>query len=94
MSETRTLCESSINDREVVAAEFQPRLDTHGPNLLETSTPLKGPVEVKPVSWDGHHDPKNPQNWSASRKWLVMSVNSIITVNVYVPRTLFAELAS
>jgi hypothetical protein len=82
MSETPTLCESSVNDPEVVVAGFELPLGPPSPGFSGTQTPVNEPAEVKPVSWDGLHDPKNPQNWSPSRKWLVMSVNSIITVNV------------
>lgn len=94
MSETRTFCKSSINDPDAEATEFQLRLDTYSPDSSETPTPVEKLVERKPVSWDGPHDPKNPHNWSASRKWLVMSVNAVITVNVYVPRVTFVELTS
>ncbi|KAF9648346.1 MFS general substrate transporter [Thelephora ganbajun] len=80
MSETPTLYESSINDPGTIADERN--LDAYVPDCLETPTPVNEPIEVKPVSWDGPHDPKNPQNWPASRKWLVTSVIGIITVNV------------
>jgi hypothetical protein len=82
-SETPTLFEPSINDPGVLAAEFGQCLDAYGPGFRETPTPVNEPVEVKPVSWDGPHDPKNPRNWPTSRKWLVTAVNSILTINVY-----------
>lgn len=80
MSETSALYEPSIKDPEVVVTEFQPHHGTHRSDFLET--PVDEHEEIKPISWDGLEDPKNPQNWPGSRKWLVMSVNSIITVNV------------
>lgn len=82
MAGTPTLCESSIDDTEAVVTVFKPRLDD--PDFSETPTLASELAGLKPVSWDGPHDLRNPQNWSASRKWLVMSVNAIITVNVYV----------
>lgn len=42
------------------------------------------PAERKTVSWDGPDDPKNPVNWPASKKWIALSVNALIAVNVYV----------
>lgn len=89
MSRTPTLCDSSTDN-----TEADPRLDVYDPEFSETPTPVNEPVEVKPVSWDVPYDPKNPQNWSPSRKWLVMSVNAIVTVNVYVFRATSAELTS
>ncbi|KAF9788500.1 MFS general substrate transporter [Thelephora terrestris] len=80
MSEAPTLCEHSTYNTEVATAELEARLGTYDPDSLET--PAQEPAEVKPVSWDGPYDPKNPQNWSSSKKWLVMSVNAIVTVNV------------
>jgi len=94
MSETPTLCEPSINERDVVAPAFVRCPDTRGPGFPETPTPANEPVEVKPVSWDGPHDKRNPQNWSASRKWLVLSVNGIVTVNVYVQQVMFSAVTS
>jgi len=89
MSETPTLYEPSIDNPEALAAGFERRLDTYGPDFSQRPSPVDEPVETKPISWDGPHDPKNPQNWSTSRKWLVMAVNGIITVNVYVLREFF-----
>ncbi|KIL58566.1 hypothetical protein M378DRAFT_86356 [Amanita muscaria Koide BX008] len=34
------------------------------------------------VTWDGPHDPENPQNWSNSYKWLITIVTIVMTVNV------------
>lgn len=85
MSETQlTLYEPSINDPAATDTELVRHLDTFDPGSLETLAPVNEPVEGKPVSWDGPNDPDNPQNWSASKKWLVMAVNGIITINVYV----------
>ena len=83
MSETPTLCESSVNEPKIVSSE----LELNAPEFVETPIPA---VEVGPVSWDGPQDPTNPQNWPEWRKWLVMSVNAIITVNVYVLRVMFS----
>ena len=87
MSDTPTLYEFSIDDPEAASTEFGSRVDAYGPDSSETPTPVNEPVETKPVSWDGPNDQKNPQNWSASKKWLVMSVNAITTVNVCVVRS-------
>lgn len=85
VSETQlTLYEPSINGPEATDTELERRIDTFGPGSLETLAPVNEPVEGKPVSWDGPNDPNNPQNWSPSKKWLVMAVNGIITINVYV----------
>ena len=85
VSETPTPYESSTNHPEVGAAELERRLNTYHLDSSETSTqPVGEPADAKPVSWDGPHDSKNPQNWSTLRKWLVMTVNGIIAVNVYV----------
>lgn len=65
-------------------ALYESSTDTYSLDFSETPTPTNEPVEAKPVSWEGPHDPKNPQNWSEARKWLIMSVTGIITVNVYV----------
>ena len=86
MPETKTPHESKPNDPGLVVVGFGQSLDTYYPDSSETPTPVKEPAEVNPVSWDSPHDQKNPQNWPASRKWLIMSVNAIITVNVYVLR--------
>jgi len=84
----------NINKPEVVVVAFEQCLDIHGPDFPKTPTPVIEPVEAKPVSWDGPHDQKNPRNWSASRKWLVMSVNEIIAANVYVLRVTSSTVAS
>ena len=85
MADTQTLYELSINEHEAIATELGRPLDTYGPGSLETLVaPANEPVEGKPVSWDGPNDPDNPQNWSASKKWLVMFVTGVITVNVCV----------
>jgi hypothetical protein len=94
MPETRTLCEPPVRDPGVVVVKFQPSPDTSNPKILEAPPPVNELGEAKPVSWDGPHDPENPQNWSASRKWLVMFVNSIITVNVYVRWIAFSKFVS
>lgn len=94
MSETPTLYESSTNEPEVAAAECERYLDTFSPDFSTTPTSVQEPLEVKPVSWDGPHDPKNPQNWSARKKWMVMSVTGIITVNVYVLQLALSTVAS
>ncbi len=36
------------------------------------------------VQWDGPDDPENPQNWSARRKWLMIVVVTLMSVNVCV----------
>ena len=83
--ETPTLYEPSINYPEAIATEHERRFDTYDPGSSETLAPVNEPVERKPISWDGPNEPNNPQNWSASKKWLVMTVTGIITINVYVP---------
>jgi len=85
MAETQTLYEPSISDPEAITIELGRPLDASGPGSLETLVALVDPVEGKPVSWDGPDDPNNPQNWSASKKWLVMFAIGVITVNVCVP---------
>jgi len=94
MSVTPTPHELPVNEPKAMAAESGRHLDAYGPEFSETPTPVNEPVEVEPVSWDGPHDPKNPQNWSASRKRLIMFVNGIITVNVYVLRVVFSAVTS
>ena len=84
MSETPKVNKSTINTPEVVVIEFVRRLDTYGPNSSEILAPVVKPVEVKPVSWDGPNDPKNPQNWTSSKKWSIMAINGIVAINVYV----------
>jgi hypothetical protein len=60
MSETPTLYKSSIDELEVVAAEFERYLNTFSPDFLTTPTSVYGSAEVKPVPWDGPHDPRDP----------------------------------
>ena len=45
---------------------------------------VDGEDETKLVEWDGPNDPKNPQNWSNSRKWCLVSLVSAVTFNMYV----------
>ena len=40
------------------------------------------------VSWDGDHDPKNPMNWSESRKMLSVCLVSAMGFLVYVSQSL------
>jgi len=94
MSETTTPHEPPVTGPNVAAAEYGQHLDAYGPEYSETPTPVNEPVEVEPVSWDGPHDPKNPKNWSASRKRLITFVNGIITVNMYVLRVVFSAVTS
>ena len=84
MSKTPPVDEPSINDHEVVTVKFERYLGTYAPDSLESLGPVIEPIEAKPVSWDGPRDPQNPQNWSASKKWLIMAVNGITTINMYV----------
>ena len=85
ISETPTLHEPSADDPQVVAAESEQDICTRSPDSSETApTQVNELAEASPVSWEGPHDPKNPQNWSTSKKWLVMSVNAAVTVNMCV----------
>lgn len=36
------------------------------------------------VDWDGPKDPKNPINWTILHKWIIISLVSAITFNVFV----------
>lgn len=84
MSEAPTRSESSLEGLDAVTIELERAL---GGSVLDLATTLPlvvKPVETEPVSWDGPDDPKNPQNWPARKKWLIIAVNGIITVNVYV----------
>ena len=35
------------------------------------------------VDWDGPQDPQNPQNWTSTRKWIIITLVSAITFNQY-----------
>ena len=57
------------------------------------NTPLEisvtaGPQPAAPVSdqgrvidWDSSQDPQNPQNWTSTRKWIIIILVSAITFN-------------
>ena len=38
------------------------------------------------VTWNGHEDPENPQNWSFRYRWWITIVCTVMSFNVYVPR--------
>ncbi|OCL12150.1 polyamine transporter 1 [Glonium stellatum] len=42
------------------------------------------------VDWDGPQDPQNPQNWTSTRKWLIIILISAITFNQAMSSTIFA----
>lgn len=48
-----------------------------GPDNVETSAEEKDP---NVVDWDGPTDLENPMNWPDSKKWLNISILSIMTL--------------
>ena len=79
-SKAPTLVDGSI---EIEPVETEP---------VETKPVETKPIEAKPieaksaekktVSWDGPDDPKTPVNWPESKKWIALSINALIAVNV------------
>jgi hypothetical protein len=52
--------------------------------IRRASLPSVPTIDADMVTWDGPHDPTNPQNWTIKYKWLVTIVVIIMTVNVWV----------
>ena len=52
------------------------------PDDEEKSPTIAGDEDVFLVTWEGLHDPQNPQNWSNLYKWWLTILCGIMTVNV------------
>jgi len=50
--------------------------------ILGANSQSVQPIDPNMVTWDGPHDPTNPQNWTIKYKWLVTIVCIVMTVNV------------
>jgi hypothetical protein len=58
--------------------------DPHEPAKDKNITPVEIEEDSNRVTWDGPHDPANPQNWSMSYKWLITALCCLMTANTYV----------
>ena len=69
-------------ERELLEAESVPR---HERTTTLSGRTLSGITIADPdrkyiVDWDGDHDPDNPLNWSAKKKWRNLVIISSITL--------------
>ncbi|KAG4428625.1 hypothetical protein IFR05_015889 [Cadophora sp. M221] len=45
------------------------------------------------IDWNGPSDPENPQNWTASKKWIVVTALSLMTICVTFASSVFSTAA-
>ena len=58
--------------------------DTIGFNQsLDASDDVNAGTGTHLVDWEGPNDPRNPMNWSPTRKWATIALVSAITFNTY-----------
>lgn len=50
----------------------------------------EAPQDPHVVDWDGPDDPKNPQNWAASRKWGIIAALAAVTLITPLASSFFA----
>lgn len=50
----------------------------------------EAPQDPRIVDWDGPDDPKNPQNWAASRKWGIIGALAAVTLITPLASSFFA----
>jgi len=71
------------------AAEEEARIERYGADDVEDPPPVSEKTgfhnaatkDVNMVDWDGPDDPSNPQNWSLRRKWSMVALCILITIN-------------
>ena len=70
------------------SSETQPELNhpAHDGNLDPEKT-ASDEEKTDLVDWDGPDDHSNPMNWTSLHKWIIISLVSAITFNVFVADT-------
>ncbi|EOD48443.1 mfs multidrug transporter [Neofusicoccum parvum] len=56
----------------------------------EDEQSAREPVDPNIVDWDGPNDPENPMNWPKAKKWLAISIVSLITFLIPLGSSIFA----
>ncbi len=97
-SSSDTVCANQVLDTRIEEGLHREELraEQYGGDDPQEPLPKEGgiipvPPESKSdpykVEWDGPDDPANPQNWTNRYKWAITVLCTLMTVNVYVPRS-------
>ena len=82
--------EQPAKDKSTLQPVASPKTYTENPAqdaLLDTMVDpdwlptMLGSDQGRIIDWDSPQDPKNPQNWTDARKWMIILLVSAITFN-------------
>lgn len=76
--------DSSETQRELNHSPQDVNIDPEKPASDEPAV-LEEKIDL--VDWDGPDDDSNPMNWTSLHKWMIISLVSTITFNVFVADT-------